>query len=176
MVSTSFFNLVAGIGLEPIFQASKALAQPLYQPAILAALLSDGCERYEAPVNAPTSAAPGTVPPQFDAVLQFELDAPVFHVNVAAPLGEEVAFRGFLFRGWVRSARDAMPAIAIIAGLFAILHFQYNWFGILQVFLIGLLLTWTRWRSGSTLLTMLMHVIANAYAMLQVIAYFRWFS
>ncbi len=33
---------------------------------------------------------------------------------------------------------------------------QYNWFGILQVFLIGLLLTWTRWRSGSMLLPMLL--------------------
>jgi membrane protease YdiL (CAAX protease family) len=44
------------------------------------------------------------------------------------------------------------------------------------VFLIGLLLTWTRWRSGSTLLTMIMHVIANFYAMLQVTIFIDWMS
>ena len=38
---------------------------------------------------------------------------------------------------------------------------EYNWFGLLQVFIIGLLLSWIRWRSGSTLLTMVLHAIAN---------------
>ena len=68
-----------------------------------------------------------------------------------------------------------MLGILIVTLLFTIIHIQYNWFGLLQVFMIGLLLTWTRWRSGSTLLPMVMHVIANFYAMLQAYAYFRWF-
>jgi membrane protease YdiL (CAAX protease family) len=93
---------------------------------------------------------------------------------VAAPVGEEVAFRGFLFRGWTWAARDVMPAIVFIAAVFAILHIQYNWFGMLQVFAIGFVLTWFRWVGGSTLLTILMHAIVNAYSTLQTVVYLDW--
>lgn len=96
-------------------------------------------------------------------------------IVIAAPVAEEIIFRGFLFRGWVRPAQRPMLGILIITILFTIIHIQYNWFGMLQVFMLGLLLTWTRWRSGSTLLPMTMHVIANFYGMLQAFAYFRWF-
>jgi membrane protease YdiL (CAAX protease family) len=88
-------------------------------------------------------------------------------IVVAASVAEEIVFRGFLFRGWVRSSQNAILGVLVISVLFAIIHIQYNWFGLLQVFMIGLLLTWTRWRSGSTLLPMAMHVIANFYAMMQ---------
>ena len=97
-------------------------------------------------------------------------------IVVAAPVAEEIIFRGFIFRGWVRPSQRPMIGILLVSVLFAIIHIQYNWFGILQVFLIGLLLTWTRWRSGSTLLTMIMHVIANFYAMLQVTIFIDWMS
>ena len=96
-------------------------------------------------------------------------------IVIAAPVAEEIIFRGFIFRGWVRPTQRPMLGILIVTLLFTIIHIQYNWFGLLQVFMIGLLLTWTRWRSGSTLLPMVMHVIANFYAMLQAYAYFRWF-
>ena len=96
-------------------------------------------------------------------------------IVVAAPVAEEIIFRGFIFRGWVRPQRP-MLGILIVTALFAVIHIQYNWFGIFQVFLIGFLLTWTRWRSGSTLLPMVMHVIANCYAMLQVTFIIDWLS
>ena len=96
-------------------------------------------------------------------------------IVIAAPIAEEIIFRGFIFRGWVRPTPRPMLGILIITIFFTIIHIQYNWFGMLQVFMIGLLLTWTRWRSSSTLLPMAMHVIANFYAMLQAVAYFRWF-
>jgi membrane protease YdiL (CAAX protease family) len=85
-------------------------------------------------------------------------------------------FRGFLFRGWVRTATSAVPGIVAVAAVFAIIHVQYNWFGILQVFILGLLFTWIRWRSGSMLLPMLMHAITNFYSMLQTVAVMRWLS
>ena len=99
-----------------------------------------------------------------------------FAIVVAAPVAEEIIFRGFIFRGWVQPSQRPMLGILMVSVLFAIIHIQYNWFGILQVFLIGLLLTWTRWRSGSTLLTMVMHVIANFYAMMQVVIFIDWLS
>ncbi len=40
---------------------------------------------------------------------------------IMAPLGEEVLFRGFLFRGWARSPRSVWPAIIVISILWAAL-------------------------------------------------------
>jgi membrane protease YdiL (CAAX protease family) len=86
---------------------------------------------------------------------------------IVAPLGEEIIFRGFLYRGWARSPRGVAPAIAVISVLWAMMHVQYDWFGILQIFLLGLLLGWARWRSGSTLLAVGLHGLANAWAMIE---------
>ncbi len=80
---------------------------------------------------------------------------------IFAPAGEEILFRGFLFRGWARSDRTAWPAIVVISLLWSGLHVQYDWTGILQIFVIGLFLGWIRWRSGSTLLTFLLHALFN---------------
>ena len=95
---------------------------------------------------------------------------------IVAPVAEEIMFRGFLFRGWVRSERNAIPAILVISALFAAIHVQYDWFGILQVFFIGLLLAIARWRSGSTLLTIVMHVLANLWATVESMIQVEWLS
>jgi hypothetical protein len=89
---------------------------------------------------------------------------------VVAPAGEEAMFRGFLFRGWVRSPRSAWPAIVVISLLWAILHIQYDWTGMLQIFVIGLFLGWIRWRSGSLALTFLLHALFNLEGTLETIA------
>jgi membrane protease YdiL (CAAX protease family) len=99
-----------------------------------------------------------------------------FALVIAAPIAEEIVFRGFLFRGWVRSERAALPGIVLISLLFAVIHMQYDWFGVLQVFCIGLLLGFTRWRSGSTLLTILMHVLANLWATIESMIKVEWLS
>jgi len=95
---------------------------------------------------------------------------------VAAPLSEEIIFRGFLFRGWVRSRRTLWPGILAISAFFAALHVQYDLFGIVQVFCIGVVLGWTRWWSGSTVLTILMHATINFWATLQSVVKVEWFS
>jgi membrane protease YdiL (CAAX protease family) len=93
-----------------------------------------------------------------------------------APVAEEIMFRGFLVRGWVRSERSAIPGILVISLLFAAIHVQYDWFGMLQVFFIGLLLAIARWRSGSTLLTILMHVLTNLWATIESMIRVEWLS
>ena len=49
----------------------------------------------------------------------------------------------------------------------ALLHIQYDWLGMAQIFAAGLVLGWFRWASGSTTLTIIMHVLINAEAMLE---------
>jgi len=95
---------------------------------------------------------------------------------VAAPVGEEIMFRGFLFRGWVSAAPKAWPGILGVSVLFAIVHLQYDWFGITQIFLIGLIVAWARWQSGSIVLTMAMHALINLWATLETVAKVDWLS
>lgn len=91
----------------------------------------------------------------------------LFAITILIPIGEETLFRGFLFRGWLRSPRQAWPVILITAGLFAIVHVQYDWFLIAQVFVFGILFGWIRWATGSTLLTMLLHGLVNLEGMIE---------
>jgi len=79
-------------------------------------------------------------------------------------------FRGFLFRGWVRSPRWVWPAIVVISILWAMLHIQYDWAGVLQIFIVGLFLGWMRWRSGSLVLTFLLHALFNLEGTLETLA------
>ena len=88
-------------------------------------------------------------------------------IAVFVPVSEETLFRGFLMRGWLRSPRSAWPAILVTAALFAIIHVQYDWFLICQVFAFGILFGWTRWATGSTILTMVLHAIVNLEGMVE---------
>jgi len=95
---------------------------------------------------------------------------------VVAPFGEEILFRGFLFRGWTRAQRSVWPAIVAISALWASLHVQYDWTGVLQIFVVGLYLGWMRWRSGSVLLTFLLHALFNLEGTLETVAQVHFFT
>jgi membrane protease YdiL (CAAX protease family) len=85
---------------------------------------------------------------------------------VAAPVGEEIMFRGFVFRGWAASSLGAPGTILMTALIFAVVHTQYDWFGMFQTFCMGALFGWLRWRSGSTTLTIVLHMLINLMATL----------
>src|SRR5262249_18292491 len=91
---------------------------------------------------------------------------------IAGPLSEELLFRGFLYRGWAQSRRAVVPAVVVISALWAVLHAEYEWFSILEIFPTGLVLGWARWRSGSTMLTFAMHAFVNIW----VIVTLHWFT
>lgn len=86
---------------------------------------------------------------------------------IVAPIGEELLFRGFLFAGCARTPRSARITIAATAAVFAALHVQYDAFGIALIFAIGVLFGWLRWRSGSTTLTVLLHIGLNAEGLIE---------
>ncbi len=88
-------------------------------------------------------------------------------VAVITPIGEEALFRGFLFRGWHRSPRDVWLVIVATSLFWAFSHLQYDLFVIGQIFVVGVILGWFRWVTGSTLLTMLLHGLVNCEGMFE---------
>jgi uncharacterized protein len=92
----------------------------------------------------------------------------VFAVVVLAPLGEETLFRGFLYKGIESSRAGPVMAIVVSTLIFALIHLQYDWYGVLGVAAIGLYLGIVRYGSSSLLLTMLLHAIANLVATAEV--------
>ena len=95
-------------------------------------------------------------------------------VVIVAPISEEIAFRGFLFRGLNASWLGVSGAIIATSAAWTAMHVQYDTFTLAQIFLIGLLLGWIRWASGSTLLTIMLHMVANLTACIQVAIKVEW--
>jgi hypothetical protein len=95
-------------------------------------------------------------------------------VIVMAPVGEELLFRGFLFRGFVREPRDALPGILAISLIWSLLHIQYDWFGASLVFAIGMLLGYVRLYSGSTTLVILLHMMLNLESVAETVVVLGW--
>ena len=88
---------------------------------------------------------------------------------VAAPITEEFFARGFLYRGWSESFLGPVGAILLSSVVWTALHLQYDWFFFGEVFSIGLLLGYLRYRSNSTWLTVIVHSLNNLAATLQTI-------
>jgi membrane protease YdiL (CAAX protease family) len=86
---------------------------------------------------------------------------------VAAPVSEEFFARGFLYRGWSQSFLKAPGAIFLSSAVWTVLHLQYDWFFLGEVFSIGLLLGYLRYRFNSTWLTVILHGCNNLAAVAQ---------
>ena len=82
-------------------------------------------------------------------------------VLVAAPLFEELFFRGFLISGFSSSFVGPLGAVVLSSGLWAVIHFQYDLYGVVTVFVFGLVLGYARSATGSVLLTIGMHSLMN---------------
>jgi membrane protease YdiL (CAAX protease family) len=89
-------------------------------------------------------------------------------------VGEELLFRGFMFRGFVREPRDAVPGILVIALIWSMLHVHYDWFVIAQLFLIGVLFGFVRWRTGSTTLVIVLHMLLNLESVVETMIVMGW--
>src|SRR5262245_6111843 len=82
---------------------------------------------------------------------------------LAAPIMEELVFRGFMFRGWSESFLGPIGAILLTSALFGMYHTQYDWLGRFWIFLFGLAMCTLRWRSNSTWLTVVVHSAVNIF-------------
>lgn len=84
-------------------------------------------------------------------------------VCVLGPAVEEILFRGLLF-SYLRQYLPVAAVIALTAGGWALLHWDYDWAVIGVIFVDGLLLGLARWRTGSLVAPILMHMLYNLYA------------
>lgn len=91
----------------------------------------------------------------------------IFAFCVAAPFTEELFARGFLYRGWSESFLRPAGAILLSSAVWTLMHLQYDWFFLGQIFSIGMLFGYLRYRSNSTWLTVVLHAINNLAATVQ---------
>lgn len=89
----------------------------------------------------------------------------VFSVIVAGPLGEEIVFRGFLYKT-IELRFGPVIAIVLTSVGWAALHIQYGIISMIPLVAIGIVLGTLRYRSHSLPLTMLLHSLWNGVAML----------
>jgi membrane protease YdiL (CAAX protease family) len=82
----------------------------------------------------------------------------------AAAFFEELFFRGFLMEGFSRSAPGPWGAVLLSAVFWSVVHVQYDAYGIVTIFTIGIFLGIAKLRSGSTLFAMALHALNNAIA------------
>jgi len=80
---------------------------------------------------------------------------------VAAPLFEEIFFRGFLFKGFTSGFIGPAGAIVLTAALWAMVHIQYDAFIVAQIFCLGLMFGTARMQTGSLLVPLAMHSLTN---------------
>jgi membrane protease YdiL (CAAX protease family) len=92
---------------------------------------------------------------------------------IAAPVSEEFFARGFLYRGWSESFLGPAGAIILSSLVWTVLHLQYDWFFLGEVFSIGLLFGYLRYRWGSIWLTVFLHGLNNLAAVAQTISLTR---
>jgi uncharacterized protein len=86
---------------------------------------------------------------------------------VAAPLFEEIFFRGFLFTGFAASAAGPVGAIVITSVLWAAIHLQYDLYGIATLFVLGVVFGLARLRAGSLYVPLALHAMTNLIAAAQ---------
>lgn len=90
---------------------------------------------------------------------------------IAAPIVEELFFRGFLFSGLKSSILGPVGAILVSSFLWTVIHQQYDMFFLTMIFILGLGLGIAKLKSGSVLLTIGLHSFANLVATIEMIVF-----
>lgn len=95
---------------------------------------------------------------------------------IAAPLAEEVFFRGFLFEGIRYSRLGALGAVVLTSLAWAVIHLQYGFYEIGTLFVLGIVLGIARLQTRSLYTTIAMHAFANLLATLELVVYLHYFG
>jgi uncharacterized protein len=83
---------------------------------------------------------------------------------VAAPVFEELLFRGFIVTGLASSRIGPRGAVIVASVAWALIHTQYDLYGVATILAMGLLFGWARVKTDSVATPLLMHMAANLIA------------
>lgn len=87
-------------------------------------------------------------------------------IVVAAPLFEEIFFRGFMFQGLLQSRLGAVGTILVTSAIWAVIHSQYDSYDMAGIFFFGLLLGVAQWRTQCLYVAIAMHAFNNLLALI----------
>ena len=87
-------------------------------------------------------------------------------VAIAAPVVEEVVFRGFLLKGFTNSFMGRHGAVLVTSALWAVIHMQYEVAYLIAIFVIGLVFGYARLLTNSLFIPMIMHSLMNLLSMM----------
>jgi hypothetical protein len=91
-----------------------------------------------------------------------------FALVVAAPLAEEIIFRGFALTGFLHSRLSTTGAVLLTALIWAIIHTQYDITRVIAIFLVGGIMGLSRLKTGSLIPAIAMHAFMNLVALVEV--------
>ncbi len=81
-------------------------------------------------------------------------------IVLIGPIVEEILFRGLLWEA-LQPRSGTRAAVIVTSLVFAVVHLQVV--GFVPVFLVGMVLCWARWKSGSLGLPMVLHCLNNGF-------------
>lgn len=95
---------------------------------------------------------------------------------IVAPIYEECLFRGAIFgrlyacqtqKSNTNLAKQPLfwQASLLSGALFALVHTQYDWFGVILIGMLAMILAWARVKTGGLILPIALHMVNNAMAM-----------
>ncbi len=114
----------------------------------------------------------------------FQFDNPlyafllVFATVIIAPFSEEVLFRGFLQQFLENHWKDITKSVLITSLFFAGVHMNPGW--MIQIYLLGIILGYLAWRTGSVFPGLILHSLNNGLALIMQnvqepwINYYTW--
>ncbi len=83
---------------------------------------------------------------------------------IIAPFSEEVIFRGFLQHFLERYWQDITKAVLVTSLGFAMIHLNPGW--IIQIYLLGVILGYLAWKTGSIVPGLILHALNNGLALI----------
>jgi membrane protease YdiL (CAAX protease family) len=93
----------------------------------------------------------------------------VIGIVILAPVCEELIFRGMLFQTIAISRLGPIVAVILTAVIFTASHYQYGFADLATILVDSLYWGWVRYKTGSTILPIAMHILSNSIAVVEFI-------
>ena len=93
-------------------------------------------------------------------------------IIILAPITEELIYRGVLFKAIAGSRLGPVGAVILTTVFFTASHYQYGFLDLVTIFIDALYWGWVRYKTGSTIPSIILHVFSNSIAVCE----FLWIN